>query len=96
MPTINSKHIIKRGNSGFRSSVINKKGMFEPEAITLHDDHTYHVLAYNSPGASGAPGFGAFIVGEMRDAGFLDGLTAHRKKQVKDIEEIIESFSQAS
>ena len=92
IPTITPNQIIGKGISGIRSSVVNERGEFEPEAILLDNDLTFHVLAYNSPGASGAPGFAACMVGEMQRAGLLDELTVNKRKQLADIEEIIASF----
>jgi len=92
IPTITPNQIIGKGISGIRSSVVNERGEFEPEAILLDNDLTFHVLAYNSPGASGAPGFAAYMVGEMQRAGLLDELTVNKRKQLADIEEIIASF----
>ena len=94
MPTITTDQIEGRGISGIRSSVINEHGRFEPEAILLNNGRTFHVLAYNSPGATGAPGFAAYMIGEMQRVGLLDGLSENRTKQVADIEEIIASFEE--
>lgn len=78
IPDIDTKFLTRRGLSGVRSSVIDSKG-FVPEAIQLEDERSFHVLNFNSPGATGAPVFSALLVKHLRDGGALDAFT---KKQV--------------
>lgn len=75
LPGLDSRMLVRRGISGVRSNVVDGKG-FVPEAVVLQDSRSVHVLNYNSPGATGAPAFAAMLVGQMRDAGRFDGLTA--------------------
>jgi L-2-hydroxyglutarate oxidase len=50
------------------------------EAIELPGPHSYHITNYNSPGATGAPAFAAWIVLRLARAGELDHLKAKEPK----------------
>ncbi|MGI0079386.1 MAG: NAD(P)/FAD-dependent oxidoreductase [Nitrososphaerales archaeon] len=73
IPSLDVSMLNQRGVSGVRSSLIDNKG-FVPEAVQLSSDRSLHILNYNSPGATGAPCFSAFIVSNLKTRGFLDGL----------------------
>jgi (S)-2-hydroxyglutarate dehydrogenase len=57
-----------------RSSVIDNRG-FEPEALEIEETRSFHVLNYNSPGATGALAFSARIVSKLRERGYFANLT---------------------
>ena len=40
--------------------------------MELENDNSYHIINYNSPGATGAPAYSAFIVKRLQEKGFLD------------------------
>src|SRR5438445_702692 len=46
------------------------------EAIEIPGRHSFHVLNYNSPGATGSPAYTAWIVNLLANAGHLDHLKA--------------------
>jgi len=73
IPNLDPAFLNKRGLSGVRSSLIDKSG-FVPEAIQLEAPGSFHVLNFNSPGATGAPVFSALAVKRLRESGALDGL----------------------
>lgn len=79
IPSLESSMLKSRGVAGVRSSLIDKNG-FVPEALEVYGKRSLHVLNYNSPGASGAPSFSAFLVSNLESKGFLNGL---RKKSQK-------------
>ena len=62
--------LIRKGNAGVRSSLIDRNG-FVPEAVFLEGVRSFHILNYNSPGATGAPAFSAFIVRKLIGGGFI-------------------------
>ncbi|HJM25597.1 MAG TPA: FAD-dependent oxidoreductase [Nitrosopumilus sp.] len=62
LPNIDSEKIIKKGTAGIRSSVINEDGKFVPDVILIDEEKSFHILNYNSPGATGALPFAAHIV----------------------------------
>lgn len=79
LPAIREGFLQKRGIAGIRSSVIDANGGFVREALTFDTPHSFHVLNYNSPGATGAPGYTAHLVGELKKKGALDFLKKRQK-----------------
>ena len=72
LPKINPKEITVKGTAGIRSSVINEKGKFVPDVILLEEDKSFHILNYNSPGATGALPFSAHIINELHKSGLFE------------------------
>ena len=72
IPKINSKEITSKGTAGIRSSVINENGKFVPDVILLEEDKSFHILNYNSPGATGALPFSAHIINELHKSGLFE------------------------
>ena len=81
IPNLDPALLNSKGLSGVRSSLIDSKG-FVPEALQLETQSSFHVLNFNSPGATGAPVFSALAVDKMRRSGALDGM--RRKTQPVD------------
>ena len=71
LPKIKAEKIIEKGTAGIRSSVINEKGKFEPDVIMFDDSRSFHILNYNSPGATGALPFSARIINRLEVNGFF-------------------------
>ena len=71
LPKIDAKKITEKGTAGIRSSIIDDKGKFAPDVILLENEMSFHVLNYNSPGATGALPFSAHIVNHLNKAGLL-------------------------
>jgi len=71
LPKINADKITEKGTAGIRSSVIDGDGKFVPDAILIDDDMSFHILNYNSPGATGALPFSAHIVHHLDMAGLV-------------------------
>ena len=78
LPSLNSDHLIAKGATGIRSSLIDRDG-FVPEAVELSDDLSYHILNYNSPGATGAPAYSDHIVRQLVWSGLLKSPTKKDK-----------------
>lgn len=92
LPDLDTSSLQRRGLSGVRSSVISKEG-FVSEAIQLETGHSFHILNFNSPGATGAPVFSAIVVRKIRESGALAGLTERpRASSIWDFEEVVESL----
>ena len=68
---INADKITEKGTAGIRSSVIDGDGKFVPDAILIDDDMSFHILNYNSPGATGALPFSAHIVNHLDMVGLV-------------------------
>lgn len=72
IPSLSTEFVNGRGLAGIRSSLIDGNG-FVPEAMQVEGQHSFHVLNYNSPGATGAPAFSAYLVKKIKEKGFIDG-----------------------
>ncbi|HXQ91488.1 MAG TPA: FAD-dependent oxidoreductase [Nitrososphaerales archaeon] len=79
IPSLEVSKLHTRGLSGVRNSVIDEHG-FVPEAITVLGKHSLHILNYNSPGATGAPAYSAYVVKKIFEGGFIQ-----RKNQATEI-----------
>ena len=71
LPKIDAKKITEKGTAGIRSSIIDDKGKFAPDVILIEDEMSFHVLNYNSPGATGALPFSAHIVNHLNKIGLI-------------------------
>ncbi|MDA7941736.1 MAG: FAD-dependent oxidoreductase [Nitrosopumilus sp.] len=71
LPGIRPGMFRERGTAGIRSPVVDPAGRMLDEALELAGPGSYHVLNYNSPGATGAPAYARDLVGRIRGAGLL-------------------------
>jgi L-2-hydroxyglutarate oxidase len=71
LPKIDADKITKKGTAGIRSSIIDDKGKFAPDVILIENEISFHVLNYNSPGATGALPFAAHIVNHLNKVGLF-------------------------
>ena len=71
LPKIDANKITKKGTAGIRSSIIDDKGKFAPDVILIENEMSFHVLNYNSPGATGALPFSAHIISHLNKAGLF-------------------------
>jgi L-2-hydroxyglutarate oxidase len=89
IPAIKPSFFTKRGTAGIRSPIITKKGEFLSEILELETANSFHIINYNSPGATGAPAYSAFIVKKLHDKGILNFKTK-ASKGIWDFQKIIE------
>ena len=75
LPKIRAEKITERGTAGIRSSVIDENGKFVPDVILIDDSMSFHILNYNSPGATGALPFSAYIIKRLEENGFFKNET---------------------
>ena len=47
--------------------------------MELENEHSFSILNYNSPGATGAPAYSCFIVEKLREKGFLEYKENYKK-----------------
>ena len=66
-----SEYFKKRGPAGIRNSIITPQGKFLPEAMELQGKNSFHIINFNSPGATGAPAYAAFVIKKIQDLDFL-------------------------
>lgn len=71
IPKIKSSYFTTRGTAGIRTPIITKKGEFLAETLEVQSDHSLHIINYNSPGATGAPAYSAFLVQQLFDGGVI-------------------------
>jgi L-2-hydroxyglutarate oxidase len=81
IPALRKEHLVSRGIAGIRTPAINRKGAIVKEAIEVPGPHSYHILNYNSPGATGAPAFAADLVDRLAARGDLDHMKRNPKPQ---------------
>ncbi|MCL4330403.1 MAG: FAD-dependent oxidoreductase [Candidatus Thermoplasmatota archaeon] len=83
LPGMDRRYLTTRGLSGIRHSLVDRSG-FVPEAITVTEGRSFHVLNYNSPGATGAPAYAAYVIGKLGFSGLIDSkkmnLTGEKEK----------------
>ena len=72
IPEVKPEYFSKHGTAGIRTPVITPKGEFLSDILELSGNHSFHIVNYNSPGATGAPAYSAFVVKKLQDEGFLD------------------------
>ena len=77
LPKIDADKITEKGTAGIRSSIINDNGKFEPDVILLDNESSFHILNYNSPGATGALPFAAHIVNHLHNSGLFPSETTN-------------------
>ena len=76
LPALRVKYLTRPGTAGVRAQVVDPHGNFVKEAIEMPGPHSFHVVNYNSPGATGSPAYTAWIVNLLAKAGHLDHLKA--------------------
>lgn len=91
IPAIRPSFFTKRGTAGIRSPIITKKGEFLSEILELETENSFHIINYNSPGATGSPAYSAFIVKKLQDEGILNFKTK-ANKSIWDFQKIIEQL----
>ncbi|MDH3340018.1 MAG: FAD-dependent oxidoreductase [Nitrosopumilus sp.] len=72
LPKIDADKITEKGTAGIRSSVIDDDGKFVPDVILIDDDASFHILNYNSPGATGALPFASHIINHLNKTGLFE------------------------
>jgi len=71
IPAIKPEYFPKRGTSGIRTPVISPEGNFVSEMIEIEGKNSFHIVNYNTPGATGAPAYSAFVVKKLQEKGIL-------------------------
>ena len=92
LPKINPKEITVKGTAGIRSSVIDENGKFVPDVILLEKNSSFHILNYNSPGATGAFPFSAHVINQLHKKGLFENEDMEAKCGPWKFNEIIEKL----
>ncbi len=88
IPKVKPEFFSKKGTAGIRSPIITPQGKFLLDVMELENEHSFHIINYNSPGATGAPAYSAFIVQKLRERGFLD-YKEHSKESIWSFDDVI-------
>ena len=87
MPKVKPEFFSERGTAGIRTPIITPEGNFLPDVLELTGTNSYHILNYNSPGATGAPAYSAYVVKSMQEKGLLE-YKARKTDSIWDFETI--------
>ena len=79
IPKVQPEFFSKKGTAGIRSPIITPKGKFLLDVMELENEHSFNIINYNSPGATGAPAYSAFIIKKLQEKGFLDYKENHKE-----------------
>jgi L-2-hydroxyglutarate oxidase len=98
LPRLRVAYLTEPGTAGVRASVIDRQGRFLKEAIELDGPLSHHITNYNSPGATGAPAYSAYLVGKLASRGMLDHLRpkAAATKGVWDFDAVVAEVGNAA
>jgi len=88
IPGIEPRNFLKRGTSGIRTPVLSPNGDFVSEMIEIEGKNSFHIVNYNTPGATGAPAYSAFVVKKLQEKGIL----AEPKNQKNSIWDFEKNF----
>jgi len=89
IPGIEPRDFPKRGTSGIRTPVLSPNGDFVSEMIEIEGKNSFHIVNYNTPGATGAPAYSAFVVKKLREKGILPQ-SKNQKNSIWNFEKIFE------
>ena len=85
IPGIEPRDFPKRGTSGIRTPVLSPNGDFVSEMIEIEGKNSFHIVNYNTPGATGAPAYSAFVVKKLQEKGILPQ-SKNQKNSIWDFE----------
>ena len=91
IPAVRAENFPKRGTSGIRTPVISPNGEFVSDMIEIFGKNSFHIVNYNTPGATGAPAYSAFVIKKLQENGILDR-KIKSKNSVWDFENTIDQI----
>ena len=71
IPSLETDFFTKRGTAGIRTPVISPDGEFVTDVLSREGSNSFHIVNYNSPGATGAPAYSAYVVKKLQEKGIL-------------------------
>ena len=91
IPKLQSSYFTKKGTSGIRTPVISPDGNFVPDVIEREGHNSFHIVNYNSPGATGSPAFSALVIKKLQNKGILKN-SISQKNTLWNFDSIIEQI----
>ncbi|MFB5598518.1 MAG: NAD(P)/FAD-dependent oxidoreductase [Nitrosopumilaceae archaeon] len=91
IPKVEPEYFTEHGTAGIRTPLVTPEGKFLSDILELEGKSSFHIVNYNSPGATGAPAYSAFVVKKLQEKGFLD----YKKKSTEsfwNFEKIIDAM----
>lgn len=79
IPKVKPEYFTEHGTAGIRTPLVTPKGEFLKDILELEGKNSFHIVNYNSPGATGAPAYSAFIIKKLQDKGILN--SQYKQKQ---------------
>lgn len=94
IPSVRPEYFSRRGTAGVRTPIITPKGEFLSDILELFDENSFHIVNYNSPGATGSPAYSALVVKTLQDNGIIGTPTAKKtKKSIWDFDSVIDAVN---
>ena len=72
IPSLKPEYFLKKGTAGIRTPVISPEGSFINDVLEREGENSFHIVNYNSPGATGAPAYSALVVKKLQSKGILE------------------------
>ena len=91
IPSLEPNYFTKKGTAGIRTPVISPEGNFIPDVLEREGQNSFHIVNYNSPGATGAPAYSALVVKKLQNKGILNNPKS-QKNSLWDFNSIIEQI----
>jgi L-2-hydroxyglutarate oxidase len=91
IPSLEPNYFTKKGTAGIRTPVISPEGNFISDVLEREGQNSFHIVNYNSPGATGAPAYSALVVKKLQDKGILKNPKS-QKNSLWDFNYIIEQI----
>ena len=91
IPSLEPNYFTKKGTAGIRTPVISPEGNFIPDVIEREGQNSFHIVNYNSPGATGAPAYSALVIEKLQNKGILNNPKS-QKNSLWDFNSIIEQI----
>jgi len=88
IPKVRPENFPKRGTSGIRTPVISPNGKFVSDMIEIDGKNSFHIVNYNTPGATGAPAYSASVIKRLQENGVLNRST-QRTNSIWDFDKIL-------
>ena len=91
IPSLEPNYFTKKGTAGIRTPVISPEGNFIPDVMEREGHNSFHIVNYNSPGATGAPAYSALVIKKLQNKGILNNPKS-QKNSLWNFDSIIEQI----